>query len=536
MQTQEQLEVVTVFKAKNESSGPLQQIAAAAEKVKTNTEGAQQALRNMPSMPGTGAGGPAGGGAGHVPAASSVEQQRFREEREEMLLMRKRRRSVMLQDHESHTAHRAAMTATMFLAAEGNSFASHLAKGGVAIQMVGSELAAMGGKSGELGMKMAKMAGNATAMIGAWEVGSAIGEKFNEAAEGAMHSFKHMGARGEELEKAFINYVPVLGTLYDMATREAREAEAVTKGNEAYARAQGYATAAHYAAAQEIRKHATREQELDVVTQKTAMALGAMPADKTGEAMLTFTNAALLAAEKIAKPWEKLEDVQARLMKAAEHTTASMIERKNKEDQTNMVLEREAKIMREMALPLHASLEKQQQYNAVIGSHIQALVSSGKLTADEAEASMNLLQAKIEAHGSVKNTIQSLREEENASILMANAVHEKVKHLHVIPVHATSEAMIKFNEVLLKTALDVAQGMGKAADPEFVKKIFEELKTASTEKQKKVYDFRNSRFDIKQNFAEGFDPGRVAVAFANDLSSLGERKTMSNYGPPSVVR
>ena len=41
-------------------------------------------------------------------------------------------------------------------------------------------------------------------------------------------------------------------------------------------------------------------------------------------------------------------------------------------------------------------------------------------------------------------------------------------------------------------------------------------------------DFRHSRFDIKQQYPEGMDPDRVAVAFASDLSALGEKKLGSS--------
>lgn len=44
-------------------------------------------------------------------------------------------------------------------------------------------------------------------------------------------------------------------------------------------------------------------------------------------------------------------------------------------------------------------------------------------------------------------------------------------------------------------------------------------------------DFRGSKFEIKQQFAEGFDPGRVSVTVGNDLAELGERSTMSNLSP-----
>ena len=50
------------------------------------------------------------------------------------------------------------------------------------------------------------------------------------------------------------------------------------------------------------------------------------------------------------------------------------------------------------------------------------------------------------------------------------------------------------------------------------------------------FDFRGSRFDIKQAFAEGFDPDRVAVAFASDLAALGETKMQSGLSPLFSVR
>lgn len=44
-------------------------------------------------------------------------------------------------------------------------------------------------------------------------------------------------------------------------------------------------------------------------------------------------------------------------------------------------------------------------------------------------------------------------------------------------------------------------------------------------------DFRGSRFDITQKFAEGFDPDRVAVALASDLGRIGEQKLQSGFEP-----
>lgn len=44
-------------------------------------------------------------------------------------------------------------------------------------------------------------------------------------------------------------------------------------------------------------------------------------------------------------------------------------------------------------------------------------------------------------------------------------------------------------------------------------------------------DFRYSRFDITQRFAEGFDPDRIAVAFADDVGRLGEQRLQSGLEP-----
>jgi hypothetical protein len=49
-------------------------------------------------------------------------------------------------------------------------------------------------------------------------------------------------------------------------------------------------------------------------------------------------------------------------------------------------------------------------------------------------------------------------------------------------------------------------------------------------------DFRNSRFDITQKFAEGFDPDRIAVAFADDVGRLGEQRLQSGLEPLFGVR
>lgn len=49
-------------------------------------------------------------------------------------------------------------------------------------------------------------------------------------------------------------------------------------------------------------------------------------------------------------------------------------------------------------------------------------------------------------------------------------------------------------------------------------------------------DFRGSKFDITQQFAEGFEPDRVATVFAAGVAAIGERALQSGLGPTFAVR
>jgi hypothetical protein len=75
----------------------------------------------------------------------------------------------------------------------------------------------------------------------------------------------------------------------------------------------------------------------------------------------------------------------------------------------------------------------------------------------------------------------------------------------------------------LSAATAAAAGVGKKAG-------------APGARGKTVYDFRNSKFDITQNFAEGFDPDRIAAVFGNDLAKLGEMRSQSGLAPLYGVR
>ena len=51
-----------------------------------------------------------------------------------------------------------------------------------------------------------------------------------------------------------------------------------------------------------------------------------------------------------------------------------------------------------------------------------------------------------------------------------------------------------------------------------------------------VQDFRYSRFDISQKFAEGYDPDRIVATFAHDIGRIGEQRLHSGFDPLFALR
>lgn len=75
----------------------------------------------------------------------------------------------------------------------------------------------------------------------------------------------------------------------------------------------------------------------------------------------------------------------------------------------------------------------------------------------------------------------------------------------------------------------------KAQESERLATRATDLKTPA-ERGGTSFNFPNARFDIVQKFEEGYDPDRIAVAFANDIAALGERRLQSGFSPLYAVR
>lgn len=107
------------------------------------------------------------------------------------------------------------------------------------------------------------------------------------------------------------------------------------------------------------------------------------------------------------------------------------------------------------------------------------------------------------------------------------------KHLTSLQAQRIAEEELVYKRDPATTAALIARMANERAG---LNKTGEFAKGWKPEKPLNNFDFRGSRFDIKQAFAEGFDPDRIAVAFTNDLASYGERRVQSSFSPLFAVR
>lgn len=126
----------------------------------------------------------------------------------------------------------------------------------------------------------------------------------------------------------------------------------------------------------------------------------------------------------------------------------------------------------------------------------------------------------------------------NIASQQAFAISEKLRKAYHdgVPVTQKHIDMIDKMNKLYATGGRVKGGLAGAK--KYNKAFSDHFKLSETNSERPgVYqDFRGSRFDITQKFAEGFDPDRIAVAFANDLSNFGEHKVQSALLSPFTVR
>ena len=451
----------------------------------------------MPSAPG----GTAGGGAGGVADERYKEEMAgLKEVRRERAIRRLRSAQISIGAQEEKLAHHGSMAMMALLMGEQHTFVGKLANSAAMVEQLGIQFGALGGKSGALGAKMARLGGLAAAVGGAWEIGSTIGEKINQASEYLLEQTEKgfglgpsMAHFAEGLDKVLNAIMP----LYHIATMDARAHKEVLEGNEEFAKALGYRSAAEYGQTREVQKRIEHERQATAIEKKIATQVGAMPVGATTDALFDFEQKIREAATKADRMGMSIDEVTKGAMQLAQSSGASQAERIIAESQLSDALKNQ---VREItgAAPTSGDLSKSQDYL----DNVRYQTAAAEL--QESERTRSAMESMADGYVKVYGKAAKGADEWSQNVALASQMVQRLTM------------------------------QGFKATPELLRSAFSEITRLRTSEVK--FDFRGSRFDIKQNYAEGFDPDRIAVTFANNLASMAGAAIQSNGGPLGGIR
>jgi hypothetical protein len=120
-----------------------------------------------------------------------------------------------------------------------------------------------------------------------------------------------------------------------------------------------------------------------------------------------------------------------------------------------------------------------------------------------------------------------------AIIIMFGKLRSDPFQVLATPIAAFVDSVEEANRLTRQKRIDTLLAEAKGREEERISARYE---VPSERPPAPNYDFRGSRFDITQKFAEGFDPDRIAAAFSSDLATLGERRLQSGFTPIGAVR
>jgi hypothetical protein len=275
----------------------------------------------------------------------------------------------------------------------------------------------------------------------------------------------------------------------------------------------------------EISKTTNAQIELARRAQEKARYLAAMPIDKTSAAMQQWEGELLKAARAIATTPEQIKEAMDKLREAAEHGTGAWENQANQQAQLAGMAKESAKRLQVLALTHDATVEDTKYLNGSMRAEADRLVAFGQLAPEHAQSFIELTQAQIEARGSLKTVFSEIE----SAAKEAGQVELALKEIKM-PAQLLGKSMMQAHLEMAGAAKAVAEK--REFTPEQAKELYEKaISKVDMTKSKLTMDFRNSRFDITQNYAEGFDPDRIAVAFTQDLAALGERRLQSGLAP-----
>lgn len=411
--------------------------------------------------------------------------------RDEMRARRERVKSLKFEEQKGNLAGSAVgavAQASHLFGVEANSLTD---KAGAAVggfESLGFQMAAFGGRLGSIGSKIVGLAGPVGLIAAAggliYEGGKYIASKLDKTAEKEEERAKYLGFRNAIDKKAF---------------DEARQTEKQRKSLLYLAGRQAEQMGAEPGAG-------ARLDEREAWEKKRTQALQALT--KSGFSMEASMNALDAATEGSYETTKRRSMDEARLAAA----------------------EREALAGLEL-LPLNANAEQVKAHSEAAKEAARQLFLSNKIYEQERDSVTNALIARSEVEGSIHSMVARNTTLANEEARMEDAMRQFAKTLPHIPANATFNQMTKLNSAIERSTELFAEGektQGRTLSPEQIKAFQLGLLQRA---RSPVINFNNPRFDIRQNFAEGFDPDRIAVAFTRDIVALGETRLQSGLAP-----
>ena len=516
--------VETVFTVTDRASGTLATVAKGADQAAKSSERAKKSVGGaLPPplaqklsgetvkqggvLPGLGRREPVGRAPTHA-RVDPEEAALFKAEREEMLVRRQRKRHIALEGSKETIAHGTAMALMMAMGAEQNKTIDRLAKFGAASQAVGTVLFQHGGKLGKVGGILESAGGYAAILAAGLEIAASAAETFGVDVDALGFAAKKW-AVGLDAE----------------GRRRSEAMDAVEK-------------AGYFAAGKE------REAAIEVASKMAGER-------KVAEAMRDFSKVVDVRAVTSTKTQEEMDASVLKL--AAEFSAATglgleaSVEKIRGGLEGSMVavkerIEKEA----QLASVASAAVEKERLMIPAAGATVEAQIQARNRIAEVADIWSRLGKIPVEKatealtqaiERTTEDQERRLRESERARIISEDAarVAAKTIRMRVPGEHASVKAQTRYSDALMSAAKQVLPALPVEIreSPDALSGMMEKIKDAKVSMH---MDFRGSRFDIKQQYAEGFDPDRIAVAFANDLATLGERRLQSGFSTLFGVR
>lgn len=495
--------VETVFTLVDKVSASSKEMAKQLRELEKQAEAAKAALQKTggapPKTPGMPAGGaPSTPSAPRVPfsyeaagqQASGLTKEQRQGMREERRIERERMWSAREAAEKHQIGGQIALASAQMLGLSMQGTAGKITQFGAVAGQIGVQLSQFGGKIGALGGQMAKMGG----VLSAGAVGYAFGTFIDDVtgASDAISNWASGFPSSDEIKSA----------------------------NTQFSKAMGFRSASEYSSARKAQDRMAMELKMSTASKKHVSALAGLR-EGTKEYNTALLEAAKATMAEGGSRWKMdavLQQLVAQAGNSIDVQSASFMQRTNAEIE---LTEQAKKLAAGLGtIPANATGEEMRAMNAKISSAgielVKMLEKAGifTVTAEQAIGAVKEQQSK----SSLQVGRTWIEQEGSAAML-----NEKLKN-------AAKGVRAGDIATIYSRAKEIAGTTGDVGD------IATQLKQKIGEKSKKNFDFRGSKFSIEQTFAEGYTPDQIAVAFASDLASLGERATQGYGGAPFGVK